>query len=171
VVIESDEALEDLVFLAAHDDDPFARYEAMQSLITRHLVAGVTGGLSEPMRAAGRAAIATAMRAMLSDESLDDLMRGELLQLPTHTFIAERMAVSDPGLVEAEREGLKAWLGCELGELLRAAHDRACAVPFGHDAAAKGARKVKNQVLVYLAAGEPGATAERPPRNMTRRTI
>jgi aminopeptidase N len=51
------------------------------------------------------------MRAMLSDESLDDLMRGELLQLPTHTFIAERMAVSDPGLVEAEREGLKAWLG------------------------------------------------------------
>jgi aminopeptidase N len=42
VVIESDEALEDLVFLAAHDDDPFARYEAMQSLITRHLVAGVT---------------------------------------------------------------------------------------------------------------------------------
>jgi aminopeptidase N len=83
VVIESDEALEDLVFLAAHDDDPFARYEAMQSLITRHLVAGVTDALSEPMRAAGRAAIATAMRAMLTDESLDDLMRGELLQLPT----------------------------------------------------------------------------------------
>jgi aminopeptidase N len=44
---------------------------------------------------------------------------------------------------------------------MRAAHDRACAVPFGHDAAAKGARKVKNQVLVYLAAGEPEAAAER----------
>jgi aminopeptidase N len=35
------------VFLAAHDDDPFARYEAMQSLIVRHLVAAVTGGLSD----------------------------------------------------------------------------------------------------------------------------
>jgi aminopeptidase N len=161
VVIESDEALEDLVFLAAHDDDPFARYEAMQSLITRHLVAGVSGGLSEPMRAAGRAAIATAMRAMLTDESLDDLMRGELLMLPTHTFIAERMAVSDPGAVEAEHEGLKAWLGRELGDVLRAAHDRAGTVPFGHDAAAKGARKVKNQVLIYLAAGEPEAAALR----------
>jgi aminopeptidase N len=32
---------------------------------------------------------------------------------------------------------------------------------FGHDAAAKGARKVKNQVLVYLAASEPDATATR----------
>jgi aminopeptidase N len=42
VVIEA-EALEDLVFLAAHDDDPFARYEAMQSLIVRHLVAAVIG--------------------------------------------------------------------------------------------------------------------------------
>jgi hypothetical protein len=43
-------------------------------------------------------------------------------------------------------------------------------VPFGHDAAAKGARKVKNQVLVYLAAGEPGQPQSAPPRNMTRRT-
>lgn len=34
-------------------------------------------------------------------------------------------------------------------------------MPFGHDAAAKGARKVKNQVLVYLAASEPEAAATR----------
>jgi aminopeptidase N len=161
VVVESDEALEDLVFLAAHDDDPFARYEAMQSLITRHLVAGVSGGLTEATRAQGRAAIATAMRAMLADASLDDLMRGELLMLPTHMFIAERMAVSDPGAIEAEREGLKAWLGAELGAELRAAHDRASAVPFSHGAASKGARKVKNQVLTYLAASEPEAAAQR----------
>lgn len=161
VVVESDEALDDLVFLAAHDDDPFARYEALQSLITRHLVAGVSDGLSEEVRAAGRAAIATAMRAMLQDQTLDDLMRGELLMLPSHMFIAERLAISDPGRIEAEREGLKAWLGVELGADLRAAHDRVSAVPFGHDAAAKGARKVKNQVLVYLAAGEPEAAAVR----------
>ena len=161
VVVESDDALEDLVFLAAHDDDPFARYEAMQSLITRHLVAGVSNGLGDEARAQGRAAIATAMRAMLADESLDDLMRGELLMLPSHLFIAERLAVSDPGAVEAEREGLKAWLGAELGSELRAAHDRVSAVPFGHDAAAKGARKVKSQVLVYLAASEPEAAAVR----------
>jgi aminopeptidase N len=71
VVIEADMSLEDLVFLAAHDDDPFARR-----------------GDAEPDRApsgrrigrAGRCAprrraIAAAMRAILKDPALDDLMR------------------------------------------------------------------------------------------------
>jgi aminopeptidase N len=161
VVVESDESEEDLVFLAAHDDDPFARYEAMQSLIVRHLVAASSGALSDEARAAGREGIAAALRAILEDASLDDLMLGELLILPTHGYLFERLPVSDPGVVHEEREGLKAWLGAQLGDLLRAHHDRASQVPFGHDAAAKGARKVKNQVLVYLAASEPDATATR----------
>ncbi|WP_068086285.1 aminopeptidase N [Novosphingobium rosa] len=161
VVVESDESEEDLVFLAAHDDDPFARYEAMQSLILRHLVAATSGALSDEARGAGRTGIATALRAILEDGSLDDLMLGELLMLPTHSYLSERLPVSDPGVLNAEREGLKAWLGVQLGDLLRAHHDRVSAVPFGHDAASKGARKVKTQALVYLAASEPEAAAIR----------
>jgi aminopeptidase N len=71
----------------------------------------------------GARAIATAMRAMLSDEP----RRSDAGRIadPAHHFIAERMPVSDPGLVQEEREGLKAWLGEQLGELLRAHHDRA----------------------------------------------
>ena len=56
VTIESDVSPEDLVFLAAHDDDPFARYEAMQSLIVQHLVADASGQLDDGQRDAGRAA-------------------------------------------------------------------------------------------------------------------
>ena len=33
VVVESDRGSADLAFLSAHDDDPFARYEAMQQLM------------------------------------------------------------------------------------------------------------------------------------------
>nr|WP_241127208.1 aminopeptidase N [Novosphingobium terrae] len=161
VVVESDESEEDLVFLAAHDDDPFARYEAMQSLIVRHLVAATSGALSDEARAAGREGIATALRAILEDSALDDLMLGELLMLPTHSYLSERLPVSDPGVLNDEREGLKAWLGVQLGDLLRAHHDRVSAVAFGHDAASKGARKVKSQALVYLAASEPEAAAIR----------
>ena len=46
VSIEREVSHEDLVFLAAHDDDPFARYEAMQELTVGHLTAAVGGGLS-----------------------------------------------------------------------------------------------------------------------------
>ena len=161
VVIEADAAVEDLVFLAAHDDDPFARYEAMQSLMVRHLVAAVQGGLDEAGRAEGRAAIGGALRAILTDGALDDLMRGELLILPSHAYLSERLALVDPGKLHAEREGLKAWLGAELAAELAALHDRASAVPFGLDAEAKGARKVKTQALVYLAGGRPEEAALR----------
>ncbi|NBC36950.1 aminopeptidase N [Novosphingobium sp. FSY-8] len=161
VTVLTDTSEGDLVFLAAHDDDPFARYEAMQSLIVAHLVAAVSGDLSDAARAKGRFAIANALRAIVTDAALDDLMRGELMILPAHAYLSERLPVVDPGLLHAEREALKAWLGAELAEELAALHDRASAVPFGHDAAAKGARKVKTQALVYLAAGRPDDAATR----------
>lgn len=161
VTIEADTSLEDLVFLAAHDDDPFARYEAMQSLMVRHLVAAAEGSMDDGRRSAERAAIGGAMAAIMQDAEIDDLMRGELLILPPYAYLAEQLPVADPGLLHEEREGLKAWLGRELGEAFAALHDRASAVPFGLDAAAKGARKVKTQALVYLAAAQGADAAPR----------
>jgi hypothetical protein len=62
----------------------------------------------------GRAAIATAMRAMLR-MSLDDLMRGELLILPTHAFWPSGWRWrSGPGAWRARRaEGMagRSWGG------------------------------------------------------------
>ncbi len=165
VAIDADVTPADLVFLAAHDDDPFARYEAMQSLVVRHLVAAVSGGmphgtLGDAERQAGRDAIGGALAAVIDDPALDDLMRGELMILPAEAYLAEQLLVADPGAIHAEREGLKAWLGHRLGDRLAALHDRVSAVPYSRDAAARGARKLKTQALVYLAAGAP-AEAER----------
>src|SRR5436305_676201 len=44
VIVETDRTAGDLAFLSAHDDDPFARYEAMQQLMLDTLVAGATHG-------------------------------------------------------------------------------------------------------------------------------
>ncbi len=151
----------DLVFLAAHDDDPFARYEAMQQLVVQHLVAAVNGTLAEHDRAAGRAAIGAAFAAVLADQALDDLMRGELLILPGETYLAEQIEQVDPVQVRAEREELKRWLGETLIAEWRALHDRCCAVPYSLDADARGARKLKTQGLVYLTLADPGDTARR----------
>ena len=153
VSIEREVADVDLVFLAAHDDDPFARYEAMQDLVVGHLRGLLSGEAGA--RESGREAIGRAFEAVLADETLDDLMRGELLMLPGETYLAEQMLVADPQAIRDEREGLKAWLGSTLEPQFAALHERASAAPGGMSAAAKGARKVKTQALVYLAAGNP----------------
>ncbi|HUD29996.1 MAG TPA: aminopeptidase N [Novosphingobium sp.] len=152
---------QDLVFLAAHDDDPFARYEAMQGLVVQHLVAAVSGRLDDASRAEGRSAIGAAYAAIIADAALDDLMRGELMILPAETYLAEQLAISDPGAIHAEREALKAWLGTALADELKALHDRAVAVPYSREAAARGARKIKTQALVLIASGDPVEGAAR----------
>ncbi len=161
VAVASEQSVEDLVFLAAHDDDPFARYEAMQGLVLRHLVTAVEGVLDDTARRTGREAIAGALAAVLEDGALDDLMRGELIMLPAESYIAEQLAAADPVAIRRERESLKAWLGDTLFAQFTALHDRASVVPYSRDAAARGARKVKTQALVYLAAGRPAEAAKR----------
>jgi aminopeptidase N len=160
VAIEREVAAEDLVFLAAHDDDPFSRYEAMQELIVGHLREAVDGSLDAAAREAGQAAIGRAFGSVLADTALDDLMRGELMILPPNSYLSEQMLVADPVAIHREREGLKAWLGRRFEAELSAMHERASAVPYSLDAAARGARKVKTQALVYLAAGAPERAAE-----------
>ncbi len=161
VNVDVDSSAADLLFLAAHDDDPFARYEALQQLVVQHLVAAIGGGmLCDAERQSGREAIGQAMAAVIADPALDDLMRGELLALPGETYLAEQFEHADPGAIRAEREGLKAWLGAELRDALVALHARASAVPYSLLAEARGARKVKTQALVYLAAGMPALAAD-----------
>jgi aminopeptidase N len=158
VSVEREVADVDLVFLAAHDDDPFARYEAMQDLVVGHLRGLLSG--DDGARESGRAAIGQAFQAVLADQTLDDLMRGELLMLPGESYLAEQMLVADPQAIRDEREGLKAWLGRTLEAQFAALHAQAGAAPGGMSAAAKGARKVKTQALVYLAAGNPERAEE-----------
>jgi aminopeptidase N len=159
VSIEREVASEDLVFLAAHDDDPFALYEAMQDLVVGHLRGLLSGAVGDSGREQGRAAIGEAFGAVLADQALDDLMRGELLILPGETYLAEQMLVADPAAIRAEREGLKAWLGSTFESDLAAMHERAAQSSAGMTAEAKGARKVKTLALAYLAAGNPERAA------------
>ena len=153
VTITRDISDEELVFLAANDDDAFARYEAMQDLVVRHLTAVSSGDFDEAERDAARTSIGTAFSAIVTDVVLDDSMRGELMMLPSITYLAEQQEVADPSAIHTEREALKAWLGKKFEADLTALHSRAAQLPFDLEPASRGARKVKTQALVYLAAG------------------
>jgi len=163
VIVERELARDDLVFLAAHDDDPFARYEALQELAVGHLVAAARG---QP-DAGGEAALIAAFRAILADAALDDSMRGELLMLPSETYLFEAMAGSgasgehkaNPGAIHSAREGLKAAIGTALAGEFQALYDRVARVAHD-DPGGRGARKIKTQVLVYAAACDPAKAAQ-----------
>ena len=156
VSIDADTSRDDLVFLAANDDDPFARYEALQQLAVQHLLAEVSGQSDSD----GRDAICAAFARIVEDAALDDLMRGELMILPGEAYLAEQIEAANPVAIRNAREALKAHLGAELREALLTLHTRASAVPYDLSASARGARKVKTQALALLAAGAPELAAE-----------
>jgi aminopeptidase N len=162
VVIERQLERADLVFLAAHDDDPFARSEALQELAVSHLVGTASGALSAADQAAGEAAIIGAFASSLADNALEDAMRGELLLLPSETYLFEAMAtgdrLADPGAIHAAREGLKSAIGTNLANELGALHARASGVALD-DPAGRGARKVKTIALGLIAAADPARAA------------
>jgi len=139
--------------LAGSDTDPFARYEAMQELMMRALVAGARGEPSDSD------AVVRAVGATLRSNSLDPAFKAEAILLPSETLIAERMDVVDPDAIHASREKLRQALGSALSDDLLAAH-RLDGVE-GHDLspAAKGIRRLRTVALGLLAAADPAGAA------------
>lgn len=157
VIIERALDRADLVFLAGQDDDPFARYEAMQELAVGHLVAAASGELSDAELTEGQAALVEAMRSIVTDPELEDSMRGELMLLPSETYLFEAMASgerkADPGAIHAARETLRRAIGDGLSSELHALYERCEPIAFD-DPAGRGARKLKTQVLALAAASD-----------------
>ena len=163
VIIDRSLDRDALMFLAAHDNDPFARFEAMQELAQGTLIAEASGAADDETIAAGRTAVVEAMRAIVTDEVLDDSMRGELLMLPSESYLFEAMATgdrkADPGAIHAAREAMKSAIGVGLASELLAAYERCAKVPFD-DPKGVGARKMKTLVLGYLAASDADKAAD-----------
>jgi len=153
VAIERDIAREDLVFLAGHDDDAFARHEAMQELLLGYLLGDGD--------AAAREAIGTAAGAILADDALDHEMRAELLGLPTFAYLAERSEIFDPGAMVDKREGLKTWLGKTFANKFAELHDALAEPSRVAGMAGKQARRMRSVALAYLAAADSTDGAKR----------
>ena len=70
VIIDVERAAGELERLAESDTDPFARYEAMQELMLRVLVAGARGEAADP------APVIAAIERLLKSNSLDAGVQG-----------------------------------------------------------------------------------------------
>jgi aminopeptidase N len=146
VIVDTNLSQADLAFLSAHDDDPFARYEAMQQLMVNVLVGRIGG---QPV---DEAAVVDAVRQTLTDPVLDTAFVAEAIRLPSEAYLGDQMPIVDPDAIHEARDALQHRIGVELEPLWRDIHGRLRATSFSLSPAAKGARKLRNAALHYLVA-------------------
>ena len=142
---------EQLRFLAAHDSDPFVRWDSLQACTTGLLLDVVADWIGTPPPP--DAGLLEAMTATLANADADPAFAAEALLLPSESYIADQMAVADPDAIHAARQAMRAQTGMALGGLLRATYERLQdRGPCRIDGAAIGRRALRNACLAYLAA-------------------
>jgi aminopeptidase N len=148
---------EELRFAAAHDSDPFNRWEALQLLATSVLVEA-TAAIRCGARPRFDPALIAALDATLSGPELEPAFIAQAITLPAEADLAREVGDDvDPDAIFAARRELRRLLGNELAPLLRNVHAQmATSEPFSPDAASAGRRALKNACLDLLAATNRG---------------
>jgi aminopeptidase N len=152
--------LDRLKFLAIHDTDPVARWDAGQQVAIRVLldrVAAYQRGAAMPPLDVD---LVAAMRETLAGADLDPAFAAEALVLPSEATLADEMAVADPEAIHAARDTARAEIAAALREPFAAAYRRlADPGPYKTDGMSIGRRALRNVCLAYLAAGDAAAGA------------
>jgi aminopeptidase N len=145
----------DLAFLAAHDTDPFNRWEAGQRLATGAILAVLAG--VEPAIAC--AALGRAFGAMLDSDS-DPAYQELFFGLPSEGYIAEQLAQVDPFSIRMARNAVRAWLADTFVNRWATLYKSlapnwldptAASQPYSPDPASAGRRALANCALSYWA--------------------
>jgi len=159
---------ETLRFLAAHDSDPFVRWDSLQSYATGLILAQVADGGAGPLDNG----LADALAATLAQSDADPAFAAEALVLPSEAYVADQMAVADPDGIHAVRQAMRRQIAEKLGPALLATYQRLTDDgPYRPDGPAIGRRAFRNVCLSYLATHDEGVALAQAQfdaqRNMT----
>ena len=181
VKIRMERSDEDLLALLAHDPEPFARWDAGQTLaltrLDRMIESRRTGHVEnrrtstqgktrfdrliesrrtlDPGTGAADSAFVEAMRAVLRDRSIDGAFAAEILTLPSEGYLADRMERIDVDAVHDARQALRRILGEALSTDLEEVRARLrTGAPYRYDHEGASRRALANVCLDYLAALE-----------------
>ncbi|WP_323795743.1 aminopeptidase N [Nisaea sp.] len=141
-------------FLFRHDSDPFARWDAGQSYLTRMLLDAAVDGRETVLEAAFHDAIADILR----DPSIEPAFAAELLTLPGESVLAESMRSADPDAIHRVRRAARKEIGLKHAEVFKALYERLVEAyaPDDMSTEAMGSRALKALALGYLVAGGEG---------------
>ncbi len=153
IKLDSDLSADDLSFLAAHDSDPFNRWQALQTISMRLLIDNVAA-----MRA-GRALrsddkLMVALATILEDARLEPAFVALALVPPGEGDVAREIVHDiDPDAIHQARNTLRAEIGTRLAPALSTLYER-MTVPGGYspDAKSAGRRSLRNVSLDLMAA-------------------
>lgn len=160
----------DRAVLMAHDTDPFARWEAANSLALDTLVEMAAGGEADP-------ALTYAYGGVLADSAMDPAFLALMLRLPAEdevaTEIARRGGTPDPDAIHRTREALMEELAAQHARVLdQIMAEMDCPYDYAPDAEQSGARSARLAALAWLSrldGGERAAEVWAKARNMTER--
>lgn len=161
----------DLLFMLAHDSDPFNRWEAGQKLGEKNLLAiaakvgkagGAKGKKGKSQNGTGvpetsLESYAQALESVLLDEKLDGAFRAMALTLPNEselglTLVARGQKIDPLSLLQARRQLVK-YLSTRLKSSLEKVRAKHSGIdPMAADGTTMGLRSLRNLCLSYLAA-------------------
>ncbi len=156
VHLRSDLTDADLLVLLTHDSDPFNRWEAAQTVLTRVVLRRIGGG-AHSGGGDGIAAVADALGPVLDLAASDPAFAAQMLTLPSEADLAREIGRDvDTDAVFTARQMVRAEIGRALANALDACYaSLADETAYSPDARSAGRRALRNTALALLVAGEP----------------
>ncbi len=156
--IAMDDGLDDegLMFMLAHDNDAFNRWEAGQRLALRRLLAAsCSEGDDRASTAMLDAGFVEALSRILRDPTLDAAFKELVLTLPAESVVAEHHVVFNPRRIHRARESFRRQMAECMRDEWKAAW-QACQVdePYLPDPDQSGRRALSNLALRHLVLAE-----------------
>ncbi len=147
VLLERSVDRAELALLAAHDDDPFQRFEALNELMLDDLTRRAAGASVDD------GLLAEAVGRVIAGAGADPAFAAEMLAIPSEAILADRMLVVEPDAAVAARAALVRDLGRTLAPRWRAMEAEAAR----HDQ--PGWRSLRALAIAMIAAADPGEGA------------
>ena len=141
---------EQLALLAAHEPDPFCRWEAGQQMALQVIL----GLVADRQQGAGLTldpAFAASFRTTLTSGNPDRAFLAEALTLPPEKYIAELVTVVDPAAINDARQFVLRSLATLFKDEFLAVRARSLSEhPYSPDDGRSGERRLANLCLAYL---------------------
>jgi aminopeptidase N len=155
VTVSFEQRSDDLLFLARHDRDHVARWQALNTIFTEALIQGYRNVRGQKPLQFGEGLIRAAGE-IAADETLEPAFRALMLTPPAEADIAREIGANiDPDAIRIARESLVQEICVQNQDVFaRLYHESVTAPSFSPDAESAGRRALRNVLLDYLSANE-----------------
>ena len=153
IKLDTDLTGDDLAFLAAHDSDPFNRWQALQTISTRLLIDNVAR-LRQGQTPRSDEQLMVALAAILEDAALEPAFVALALIPPGEGDVAREIGRDiDPDAIHQARKMLRVEIGARLEPALSTLYERmTVSGGYSPDAKSAGRRALRNASLDLMAA-------------------